>query len=433
MNMLKYAVILMLGILLFGCVTPPNYNITNVTNYTVTNNTNVTNITNVQPGGLEFSLPPELPIAYVGTPYVYSFCNPQPTPMDPGSSEYVCGDNNVTSKNPTGGTPRYWITEESQTKWYIDGITYTGNGILNFTPKAGDEGQYVLQVCARDSGGNDRQEICKNTTIYIMSDTVTVKGEGELTHYLLLKLNSDVKAADFAGNAVEKNITTGYVRTTNFSFAKVTAEIPAALPSADSGAWQGGGSYVAQDVTATDTSVSVIADGNAACGKALGPDFPGNYEVDYYHVGYVGYVENTLIALSITNTGTKDKAIDVHLEASSLVDSRSQNYFGATADAVACIESPDHCVSVPTGARGAQMTNSTVFRVLVRPGSHRLYVGSMNDRSGNTNMITCPSFVKVSSKVSVTIVPADMSDGKKAIGSIYSYKDHYGVPGSGVK
>jgi hypothetical protein len=78
------------------------------------------------------------------------------------------------------------------------------------------------------------------------------------------------------------------------------------------------------------------------------------------------------------------------------------------------------------------MVNSSVLRVLVRPGSHWIYIGGMNDNFANTNMLSCPSFVKASSKVSVTIVPADMSDGKKAIGSIWSYHTKY-ESGSGVK
>jgi len=412
--------VLMIGIFLFGCVTnqviPGGED-----NVTVQPGENTT--VQPEPGTFEFSVPSELPIAYVGKPYSYSFCDPQAV-EEPEYHDFICGDN-VTTKNPTGGESPYSFTFEQITKsdgWYAFAFyqsLYTSTsagGLLNFTPAAGDEGEYKFTVCATDRSYPSNQ-VCKNTTLYIMSDTIKIKGEGELTHYLLLKLNSKVRAADGRGNEDEKDIKTNYVRAANFSFAKVTAEVSASPSSCEH--FCGGGSYSAQDVIATDTSVSVIADGNAACGRALGPGFPDEYNVDYYMVGYVGYTDNTYLALDITNTGTKEKAVDITLEASSEVDSRSQHYFSVSANAVACVKS-DRCVNVPTGKPGAQNVNSTVFRVLVRPGIHRIDIGSMNDNFANTNMLTCPSFIKASSKVSVTIVPADIGDGKKAVARIYS-------------
>jgi hypothetical protein len=398
--------VLMIGILLFGCATQQvshngeeNVNVQPEKNVTV--QPNVT----VKPGGLEFSAPSELPIAYVGKPYLYSF------------SSFCSGGKPPYRVN----IHQYRVNMSKSPDWSVRGLYVEGSGILNFTPKTGDEGQYVLEVCASDSTSESYYApLCKNTTLYIMSDTVTVKGEGELTHYLLLKLNSDVKAADFAGHEDVKPITTRYVPTANFSFTKVTAEVPAAS-SCVNVAWCGGGSYAGLEVTASATGVSTTADGSAACGKSVA-SWPGHYEVDYYHFGYaIGYGEaNVYIALNITNTGTKEKAIDVYLNVSSELDPGSQNYFKpATANAIACIG--DRCVSVPNAKPGDSLTNSTVLRVLVRPGSHLLYyVGSMKDSADNTNMATCPSFAKASSSVSIRIVPADMSDGKKAIGSIYS-------------
>jgi len=422
---------LMIGILLFGCVA-------NTVSHNGENNVNVQpnatvqpekNVT-AQPGALEFSVPSELPVAYVGKPYLYSFCDPQSETELESFDTKGCGLD-ATSINPKGGTPPYEVNIRQYTAniskspdWSVSGLYASGRGLLNFTPKTGDEGQYVLEVCASDSTSESYYApLCRNTTLYIMSDTVTVKGEGELTHYLLLKLNSDVKAADFRGNEDVKTITTRYAPTANFSFTKVTAEVPAAS-SCVNVASCGGGSHAGLDVTASATGVSVIADGSAACGRPLGPNYPGDYEVDYYHFGYaIGYGEpNVYIALNITNTGTKEKAIDVYLNVSSELDPGSQKYFKpATANAIACIGG--HCVSVPNAKPGDALVNSTVLRVLVRPGSHLLYyVGSMKDSADNTNMLACPSFVKASSSVSVTIVPADMSDGKKAIGSIYSYR-----------
>ena len=405
---------LMIGILLFGCVNNQvHYNITNTTNYTVNNNTDdnvnnsIDNNTNVQPGAFEFSVPLELPIAYVGKPYLYSFSS-------------VC----------SGGKEPYRIVEESKTDWYVGGMTYSESGILNFTPKRGDEGQYVLEVCVRDSTVESYYApLCKNTTLYIMSDTVTVKGEGELTHYLLLQVASDVEAADFAvPDRYEdaKNITTRYVPTANFSPLKVTAEVPASSQcGTDIGlGWCGAGSHTEVEAIASTNGASMTAEGSAPCGKSYG----SVYNVDYYHAGFytVGdYVisnsnNNIDLALNITNTGTEDKAIDVYLNISSELDSGSQHYFKPAAARAEAYIGSDHYISVPNAKPGEVLVNSTMLRVLVRPGSHWITVGGMKDNVDNTNMATCPSFVKASSSVSVIIVPADMNDGKKAVERIYS-------------
>ena len=422
--------VLLIGVFLFGCTNQGNNNggdNTNVQpNITVQPEKNVT----VKPGSLEFSVPSELPVAYVGKPYFYSFCNPSVI-ADPDSDTYNCGVN-VTAVNPRGGTPPYQIVaEELPGEWSVTGILYVEYGILNFTPKTGDEGQYVLEVCANDETMESRYApVCKNTTIYIMSDTVTVKGEGELTHYLLLQVASDVKAADFVvpdQHEDAKEMTTQYVPAANFSPLKVTAEVPASSQCGTTAglAWCGAGSHTEVDVTASTTGASMTVEGSAPCGKSYG----SAYDVDYYHAGFytVGdYIisnsnNNIDLALNITNTGTEEKAIDVYLKVSSELDPESQHYFKpAAARAEAFVGSWDYRVSVPNANPGEVLVNSTMFRVLVRPGSHWVYIGGMKDSVDNTNMASCPSFAKASSSVSVTIVPADMGDGKKAIGRIYS-------------
>ena len=407
--------ILIVGILLFGCASQQmshtgedNVNIQPENNTTVQPDVNVQPNVTVKPGGLELSLPSELPVAYVGKPYLYSFSS-------------IC----------SGGKPPYRIVEESKTNYgYIKGMTYTESGILNFTPKRGDEGQYVLEVCVRDSTSESYYApLCKNTTFYIMSDTVTVKGEGELTHYLLLQVASDVEAADFAvpeRYEDAKNITTRYVPTANFSPLKVTAEVPASSQcGTDIGlGWCGAGSHTEVEAIASTNGASMTAEGSAPCGKSYG----SVYDVDYYHAGFytVGdYVisnsnNNIDLALNITNTGTEDKAIDVYLNISSELDSGSQHYFKPAAARAEAYIGSDHYISVPNAKPGEMLVNSTMLRVLVRPGSHWITVGGMKDNVDNTNMATCPSFVKASSSVSVIIVPADMNDGKKAVGRIYS-------------
>jgi hypothetical protein len=413
--------VLIIGILLFGCASQqvshtgednvnvqPDVtaqpNVTSQPDVTVQPEKNVT----VNPGGLEFSLPSEIPIAYVGTPYLYSFSQ-------------LC----------SGGKAPYSIVEESKTNYgYIKGVTYSESGILNFTPKRGDEGQYILEVCVSDSTTESRYSpSCKNTTLYIMSDTVTVKGEGELTHYLLLQVASDVEAADFAvpeRYEDAKNISTRYVPAANFSPLRASAEVPASSQcGTDIGlGWCGAGSHTEVEATASATGASMTAEGSAPCGKSYG----SVYDVDYYHAGFytVGdYVisnsnNNIDLALNITNTGTVDKAIDVYLNVSSELDSGSQHYFKPAAASAEAFIGYKHVVSVPNANPGEILVNSTVLRILVRPGSHWIYIGGMKDSVDNTNMASCPSFVKASSSVSIIIVPADMSDGKKAVGRIYS-------------
>jgi len=413
-NAIMLLSVLMIGILLFGC--------TNQSSHVVANNTNVQsnataqpekNVT-VQPGGLEFSVPSELPIAYVGEPYLYSFsqfCSGGEPPYDVSVNQY--------NANPL-----------KSLDWSVTKL-YSGVGILNFTPKLGDEGRYVLVVCASDSTSESRYApVCKNTTIYIMSDTVTVKGEGELTHDLLLQVASDVEAADFVvpdRNKDTKEIGTQYVLAANFSPLKITAEVPASSQCGNTAGleWCGAGSYTEVDVTASATGASMTAEGSAPCGKAYG----SAYNVDYYHAGFytigdymISNSNNNIdLALNITNTGTEEKAIDVYLKITSELDAGSQHYFKpAAARAEAFVGSLEHRVSVPNAQPGEMLVNSTAFRVLVRPGSHWVYIGGVKDNVDNTNMASCPSFVKASSSVSVTIVPADMGDGKTAIGRIYS-------------
>jgi hypothetical protein len=425
--------VLIIGILLFGCASQQvSHN--GEDNISVQPNITTQQNTTVKPGAFEFSVPSELPVAYVGKPYFYSICDPQPTGTNQYGNKYNCGEN-VISINPKGGKPPYDVSinqyNANPTKsldWSVTKL-YSDVGILNFTPKTGDEGQYVLEVCTTDRS-DPRNQVCKNTTIYIMSDTVTVKGEGELTHDLLLQVASDAQAADFVvpdRHKDTKEIATQYVPAANFSPLKVTAEVPASSQCGNTVGleWCGAGSYTEVDVTASATGASMTVEGSAPCGKSYG----SAYNVDYYHAGFytVGdYVisnsnNNIDLALNITNTGTEEKAIDVYLKVSSELDPGSQHYFKpAAARAEAFVGSWDHRVSVPNAQPGEVLVNSTAFRVLVRPGSHWVYIGGMKDSVDNTNMASCPSFVKASSSVSVTIVPADMGDGKKAIGRIYS-------------
>jgi len=428
---------LFIGVLLFsalflliGCTQQGGHQ-ENITNQTIQN------VTENKTGDFQFSLPSELPIAYVGTPYFYSFCNPEPTGTPSEFAGYACGKEG-NSVNPKGGTPPYYISTEVTGGYNTYNVHTSGGAFLNFTPALGDEGEYNVEVCAKDSGYNENHhEICKNTTLYIMSDTVTVKGDGELNYSLMFALESNVKAANFAGKEVVKDIIIGrgptssyvtnnvsYVPTASYLYNKFTAEVPAAARPCASGTECGGGAYASEEIKTDSHGVELIAEGNAPCGAELA-GFPGEYQVDYYHVGLVKYMgaDNGYIALAITNTGTKEKAVDIFLETSSELSSESKNYYAATVNAQLCIGYDEKCVFSSSSKAGSQIVNSTTVRAIIRPGRHLIELGTLNNRFSNTNTVKCPSVAKAESKVTVIINGADMSDGKKSVGSLYSYKE----------
>lgn len=414
-----FGLLFIVGILLFGCTGNGGQD----------NGLNDTNGGGNGNGGtasdFSFSLPSELPIAYVGTPYFYSFCDPEPTGESSDFFGYACGEE-TASVNPSGGNPPYHLSVTTTGGYYSFHIKTNGGVFLNFTPVTGDEGEYNVEVCASDSGYDEnRHEMCRNTTLYVMSDIVTVKGDGAMDYSLMLKLNSNVKASDFRGTEDTTAISTGYVTTTNFIFEKVAAEVQPAARPCSPGVHCGGGSQASEDVKADTQSVELITEGTAPCGEALGEDFPGSYSVDYFHVGLIGYADNAYVALETTNTGTKEKIVDISLQTLSQLNSESKNYYSAAANAELCIN--DECISSPTGSAGSQMTNSTTVRAKIRPGSHWIVIGNMNARFANTNTVKCPSVVKAGSKVIVIVNEVDGSDGKASAGSLYSYMNTNGV------
>jgi hypothetical protein len=413
------AILLQILLFLFGCTQQGGHQ-ENITNQTIQN------VTENKTGDFEFTVPSELPIAYVGTPYFYSFCNPEPTGTPSEFVGYACGKEG-NSVNPKGGTPPYYISTKVTGGYNAYNVHTSGGAFLNFTPALGDEGEYNVEVCAKDSGYNENHhEICRNATLYIMSDTVTVKGDGELNYSLMFALESNIRAADFTGKEAVKDISTGYVPTTSYIYNKVTAEVPAATRPCAPGAHCGGGAYASEEIKTDSHGVELIAEGNAPCGAEL-TDFPGEYQVDYYHVGYIGYKDNAHIALAATNTGTKEKAVDILLETSSELSSESKNYFDSSVNAQLCIGYDEKCVFSSSRKAGSQVVNSTTVRAIIRPGRHFIEIGTMNNRFANTNTVKCPSVVKARSKVTVIINGADMSDGKKSVGSLYSYMGRNGV------
>jgi len=111
---------LFIGILLFGCTGGNKQNYSNYQNQTYANyteNHSSSNTGNVNISSFEFSVPSELPTAYVGMPYFYSFCNLQPV-EELDSFDSNCGLN-VTAVNPQGGTPPYEIVAEEAPGSYI--------------------------------------------------------------------------------------------------------------------------------------------------------------------------------------------------------------------------------------------------------------------------------------------------------------------------
>jgi hypothetical protein len=218
----------------------------------------------------EFSVPSELPTAYVGKPYFYSFCDPQPKKVEvyDGEYMYVCGGN-VTTTNPKGGEPSplfgYGFTFQyiscskffnaSKTTRFCPALPSLEGGVLNFTPERGDEGEYVLEVCAYDK--SYKNEICKNTTIHIMSDVVNVKGEGDLSCSLMSELHSFLSAS----NGAEKKEIKARMNLSSAPRADYVIELPPALHNYSKG--RGGGVKtilaVRSNVTENYKSLSYLA------------------------------------------------------------------------------------------------------------------------------------------------------------------------------
>ena len=404
--------VLMIGILLFGCASQqviPN----GEDNVTVQPNVTAQSNKTVQPGGLEFSVPSELPIAYVGTPLVYSF-------------------------NPTGGRTPYEITYKLRETAY-NGSEHSAllsdwSGFpqpygaskeqLNFTPQPGDEGQYLLEFCVKEGGDYRNKPVCKNTTLYILSDNVTVKGSGKVTSSLMWDPHVTVKVWGRGGD-----FTDGIKRPDRLTFVSLS-EIPdvkinVSTPPKDSNPGSpyslgsSGGARVEFEMVANPTGVSQSAVGDAACGTLNQDGSVNALNVDSFQV-----LGTTDIGLNITNDGTTEKVVDIFITGRSTVSSDSKYYGAGGTEVMASIGDTKFDLN-PYGYTmtefnqfalkpGEEVTDSKVDRVIVAPGSHVVYIGYVdpNFDGGGLGMGGCPTHLGLSSGMTIRVVDADLSDGK---------------------
>jgi hypothetical protein len=392
---------LMIGILLFGCATQQvSHN--GEENVNVQSNITTQQNTTVKPGGLEFSVPSELPVAYVGKPFVYSF-------------------------NPTGGRTPYEITYKLRETAYDGSV---GSALLsdfsrfpqpygaskeqlNFTPQTGDEGQYLLEFCVKEGGDYRNKPVCKNTTLYIMSDDVKVKGSGKVTSSVVWDPRASVTVHGRGGD-VEKTLPshTAWVPVSQISSAGLSASTPAKL--GQTLGWSGG-AVVDFNMVANPTGVSQSATGGAACGTPNQDGSVNALNVDSFEVGWT-----TAIGLNITNDGTTEQVVDILVTGRSGVASDSKYYHAAGTTVTAQLgDTLFNLNQFSFGENalkpGEEVTDSKVVRVVVTPGSHVMQVGSITPEldGGSLGTTRCPVQVGISSGMTITVTGADLSDGKK--------------------
>ncbi len=153
----------------------------------------------ITPTVFEFDVPTELPQATVGKPYLFSFCDPveatlfrTTTTAEPLTYVAGCGGEGLPPPtNLKGGKAPYRIYVSvylSTAAGEQRGIEIGGMGdnvqygLLEGTPAPGSEGRYRLEACAVDEEG---ERVCKNTTLYVMSDIVTTRGKGAVSATIL--------------------------------------------------------------------------------------------------------------------------------------------------------------------------------------------------------------------------------------------------------
>jgi hypothetical protein len=401
MVMLKYAVILMLGILLFGCVSNDGgaYNITNYTNGNP--DKNLGDDTGVQPGALEISVPSEL-TASVGTLSTYSF-------------------------SATGGRPPYTFTLSKISKVAYDGskvgtglsqLQVSENGQLALTPERGEEGEYVMQICASDNGDyHYYNPLCKNATLYIMSDIVKVKGAGKVSSSIVWDPRARVAVRGTAGDDIKANTRPEVVTLVPVS------EIPSvSLTASEPAKSSSGGASVEIELMANSTDVSLSASGDSACGKNSGYQGSEIFNMDDFQA----VPRETYVGLNITNDGTSEKVVDITISGLSAVDADSVYYSGANTAVYMSIGdcTNETCVDInpyPDLSPGGVAIGSEVVRTVVAPGSHVLWLGSITpDLSSTLGIKGCPSHAGISGRITITTAAADLGNGKMPIRRIYT-------------
>jgi hypothetical protein len=402
---------LMIGIFLFGCTNQGNNNGVNNTVQLGENNTVQPgkNNTAVQSGALDLSVPSELPTAYVGKPVTYSFsATGGKTPYEFTSTLHRIVYGGITRGEYLSG---YAIDSKA--------------GLLNLTAEKDDEGKYIVEICVSDNTLDYYYTpLCKNTTLYIMSDDVKVKGEGKVTSSVVWDPRASVTVRGRGGDFTDR-----ITRPSNTMLVPLS-EIPGVNlnvstppkdndPGSPYSLGSSGGASVRFEMVANSTGISQSVVGDAPCGT---PRKDGSYEV--LNVDSFQVLGETVIGLNITNEGTTEKVVDIIMTGRSAVSSDSTYYgFGGTDVAVYIGSYTDNdSIDIQTivSSRsnvlkpGDEITDSKSVRVVVAPGSHIVHAGTIEPEfdGGGLGMGGCPTHLGISGGATITTVDANLGDGK---------------------
>jgi hypothetical protein len=343
--------------------------------------------------GISFSPPAELPIAYVGTPFTYSF-------------------------SATGGTAPYRFTTKldrvkysGSVRVFIEGLSVDSAGQLTLTAKAGNEGEYVLNVCVNDN-------VCKDVTFFIMSDTVKTKGSGKVTSSLMWDPHASVYVRGKGDTA--KDIIEG--RESLISLSEIsTVNLNANLPPKDSNPGSpysmgsSGGGTIRLEMTATSMNILQSVTGDLPCGTPKKDGTVNGLNMDSFQA-----VGQTNLGLNIVNDGTADKVVDISMTGRSGISADSKNYDSAGTNVHVFLGSTSftfmaQSMGKDVVAAGNEITDSKVVRVVVKPGSHVLNIGYVQPEFEGGLRLTgagCPVHLGIRSEVTVTVADAILSDGK---------------------
>lgn len=359
--------------------------------------------------GLDFSVPAELPVAFVGKPFEYSI-------------------------TVFGGRAPYKFEYEynkiaydgSDVYGQISGFPYgKENDLLGFTPEKGQEGEYKLKICARDyTGTYSYNPICKNTKLYIMSDVVKVKGDGNITSSVVWVPGVFLAVRGRAGNIEKKTdelASYAWIPVSQTPSVNLSASIPPKDTGGQYSLGSSGGANAKVDLIADATSVSILASGDAPCGS---PHKDGTF--NWLNMDSFQVLRETSVGLNIINDGTTEIVVDISLTGKSAISSDSKLYDEAGVKVYAFIG--DYIFTLNQSISGAfplkpggDITDSKIVRVIVAPGSHTVSAGGINASLSAGGNKGCPSHASVSGALTVKTSIADQSDGKKPAWRMYYF------------
>ncbi|MFH1064447.1 MAG: hypothetical protein V1729_05175 [Candidatus Woesearchaeota archaeon] len=268
----------------------------------------------------------------------------------------------------------------------------------------------MLNVCVNDN-------VCKNVTFFIMSDTVKTKGSGKVTSSLMWDPHAYVYVRG-KGDTAEDGIEG---RGSLISLSEIsTVSLNANLPPKDSNPGDpysiglSGGGSIRLEMTATSMNILQSVTGDLPCGTPRKDGAVSGANLDSFQA-----VGQTNFGLNIINDGTADKVVDISMTGRSGVSADSKYYesagtrmhvdLGSTGFTLKTKDEKFHDLVTA----GNEITDSKVVRVVVTPGSHVLTIGNLEPEfEGGFVVSGCPIHLGIRSEVTVTVADADLGDGK---------------------